>query len=126
MFLAQLGKVEHTELRGPSFRGLSHNPERYAAKGIRPATPYPGLFMGGSDLTVGESFAGSIVAGWLTSNAVVGYNATDHLFLQKNIISDLAKFLEPPTVDGINDDLAVPHTPSTDLSQPPSNEPKIV
>jgi hypothetical protein len=91
------GKVDHCEIRGPLQRGLSHNPERYAAKGVRAETPYPGLFVGGSDLTVGESFAGSIVGGWLAANAVVGFSAVDHLFLQKNITTDVEQFLEAPS-----------------------------
>jgi hypothetical protein len=106
------GKVDHCEIRGPIQRGLSHNPERYAAKGVRAETPYPGLFVGGSDLTVGESFAGSIVGGWLAANAVVGYSAVDHLFLQKNITTDLEQFLQPPELPaGLDTDVAVPYTP---------------
>jgi hypothetical protein len=106
------GKVDHSEIRGPFQKGLSHNPERYAAKGVRPETPYPGLFVGGSDLTVGESFAGSIVGGWLAANAVVGYSAVDHLFLQKNITTDLEQFLESPELPtGLDTDVAVPYTP---------------
>ena len=77
IFFTFTGKILHTELCGPINRGLSHNPERYAARGVRPVTPYPGLFVGGSDLTIGESFAGSIVGGWLAANAVVGYGSFD-------------------------------------------------
>jgi hypothetical protein len=91
------GKIEHCEVRGPFQRGLSHNPERYAAKGVRPETPYPRLFVGGSDLTVGESFAGE----------AVGYSAADHLFLQKNLTTDLEQFLESPLLLD-EDDVAVP------------------
>jgi hypothetical protein len=106
------GKVEHFEVRGPLRRGLSHNPERYAAKGVRAETPYPGLFVGGSDLTVGESFSGSIVGGWLVANAVVGYSAVDHLFLKKNITTDLEQFLPTPELSqGLDTDVAVPYTP---------------
>ncbi|KAG7342300.1 hypothetical protein IV203_007393 [Nitzschia inconspicua] len=90
------GKIMHHTMVGPLYRGLSHNPERYAAKGVRPESPYPGLFTGGSDLTVGESFSASIVGGWLAANAVMGYSALDHLFLQKNITSDISRFMEPP------------------------------
>ena len=99
------------QLLGPLQRGLSHNPERYAAKGVRPETPYPGLFVGGSDLTVGESFAGSTVGGWLAANAVVGYSAIDHLFLQKNVTSDIEQYLELPVVLD-QPDVAVPYDPS--------------
>jgi hypothetical protein len=63
-------------------------------------------------LTVGESFAGSIVGGWLAANAVVGYSAVDHLFLQKNITTDLEQFLESPELPaGLDTDVAVPYTP---------------
>jgi hypothetical protein len=99
-----------SQLIGPFHRGLSHNPERYAAKGVRPDSPYPGLFVGGSDLTIGESFGGSIVGGWLAANAVMGYTSIDHLFLQKNITSDIELFLEPPDISD-EADVAVPYEP---------------
>jgi hypothetical protein len=106
-------KILHRELRGPFQRGLSHTPERYAAKGVRPQSPYPSLFLGGSDLTVGDSFAGSVVGGWLAANAVIGYSTLDHLFLGKNITSDLEQSLEPPILDQGDDEttehLAVPY-----------------
>ncbi|KAL3912089.1 MAG: hypothetical protein SGILL_007025, partial [Bacillariaceae sp.] len=63
------GKIMHSTMVGPLYRGLSHNPQRYAAKGVRPESPYPGLFTGGNDLTVGESFNAGIVGGWLAANA---------------------------------------------------------
>jgi phytoene dehydrogenase-like protein len=105
--------IIHAEVHGTIHRGLTHNPERYAAKGIRADTPYPGLFMGGPDLTMGGSFASATVAGWFTANAVVGYSYIDLLFLDKNITSDIARFLEPPEEydDGEEVDLAVPYTP---------------
>jgi hypothetical protein len=109
----------HSQLIGPLHRGLSHNPERYAAKGVRPESPYPGLFVGGSDLTVGESFSGSIVGGWLAANAVTGYNVVDYLLLQKNVTSDIVRHLELP--DGADDeDLAVPfesHTEDVEMTE---------
>jgi hypothetical protein len=104
------GKVAHCEIRGPFSPGLSHTPERYAAKGIRPDTLYPNLFVGGPDITIGDSFSGGIVAGWLTANAVMGYATVDHLFLKKNITTDLARFIEPPD-SAEEEDLAVPFTP---------------
>jgi hypothetical protein len=100
------GKVIHSELRGPLYRGLSHNPERYAAKGVRPATPYPGLYVGGSDLTV-DSSNGAFIGGWLAANAVMQYTWMDILFLQKNVTSDIVQHLEPPDVLD-DEDLAVP------------------
>jgi hypothetical protein len=110
--LKLIDKVLHAEISGPFQKGLSHNPERYAAKGIRTDTPYPGLYMGGSDLTVGDSVSGSIVGGWLVANALCGYNAIDHLFLHKNITSDVQQFLEPPSLRDDNDDVAVPYEPT--------------
>lgn len=104
------GKIECSEIRGPFRQGLSHNPERFAAKGIRAESQYPGLFVGGSDLTVGESFSGSIVGGWLAANAVTGYSMIDHLYLEKNITSDLARFLELPD-ELEKEDIAVPYAP---------------
>jgi hypothetical protein len=59
---------------------------------------------------VGNSFSGSTVAAWLVANAVCGYNAVDHLFLEKNITTDLKQFLVPPKLDDNDgdDDVAVP------------------
>ena len=91
------GKMKYMELHGPFRAGLSHTPERFAAKGVRPHTPYPGLYMGGPDITIGDSFSGSIVAGWLAANAVMGYSFFDQMFLEKDIISDLVKFMEKPS-----------------------------
>jgi hypothetical protein len=108
------GKILHSELRGPFQKGLSHTPERYAAKGVRADTPYPCLYVGGSDLTVGDSFSGATIGGWLVANAVCGYSTVDHLFLQKNITSDLEQFLEPPQFT--SEDVAVPFTRRQDHS----------
>jgi hypothetical protein len=88
--------------------GLSHTPERYAAKGVRVDTPYKHLLYGGSDVTIGGSFSASLVAAWLAANAVVGYSTFDHLFYQKNITTDLARFMDSPGED--EDDLAVPYS----------------
>lgn len=106
------GKVVHSQIVGPIHRGLSHNPERYAAKGVRPESPYPGLFVGGSDLTV-ESFNGSMVGGWLAANAVMGYTWMDYLFLQKNITADISRYLEPPEIPDV-EDVAVPFEPQAE------------
>ena len=97
-------------MRGPFSKGLSHTPERYAAKGIRSDTPYAGLYMGGSDLTMGDSAAGAIVGGWLVANAVCGYTALDHMLLQKDVTSDLQQFQETSNLLD-EDDVAVPFTP---------------
>lgn len=109
------GKIEHAEVRGPFCRGLSHNPERYAAKGVRADTPYPGLYLGGSDLTVGDSFSGSIVGGWLAANSIIGYSPIDLLYLKKNISFDLANFM--PTPVEADNDLAVPYVPQEHVNE---------
>mmetsp|Transcript_27009 Transcript_27009/g.30898 ORF Transcript_27009/g.30898 Transcript_27009/m.30898 type:complete len:971 (+) Transcript_27009:383-3295(+) len=100
------GKIECCEMVGPIRGGLSNNPQKFAAKGIRPKTAYPGLFVGGSDLTVGDAFSPSIVGGWLAANAVLGYSFFDYLFLEKNITNDLARFL--PASSSGEEDIAVP------------------
>lgn len=121
------GNIMHSTMVGPLYRGLSHNPQRYAAKGVRPESHYPGLYIGGSDLTVGESFSASIVGGWLAANAVMGYNAVDHLFLQKSITTDLVRHLELPDVED-EADLAVdfdftPAEPHMKIDEDISNDP---
>jgi hypothetical protein len=109
-FFHCVDKVLHSEISGPFQKGLSHNQERYVAKGIRADTPYPGLYVGGSDLTIGDSFSGSILGGWLVANALCGYDSIDYLFLQKNITSDLQHFLEPPQLVDENANVsAVPY-----------------
>jgi len=102
------GKISCSEMVGPLYQGLSQTPLRYAAKGVRPESNYPGLFCGGSDLTIGDSFSASLVGGWLAANAVAGYQTLDLLYLDKNISSDIAAYLEPPDLpnDG-EEDLAV-------------------
>jgi len=103
----QLGdKMECIQLCGPFRSGLTQNPARFAIKGNRPETPYPGLFIGGADLTVADSFSGAIVGSWLAANAVMGYSYVDHLYLKKNITSDLEQFLEESY--DVEEDLAVP------------------
>jgi len=105
------GKITRSELVGPLYRGLSHSPLRFAAKGMRPESNYPGLFCGGSDLTIGESFSASIVGGWLAANAVAGYQTLDLLYLDKNISTDIAAYLEPPDLPKAGEeDLAVDFT----------------
>lgn len=104
------GKFKHMELHGPFRAGLSHTPERFAAKGVRPLTPYPGLYMGGTDLTMGNSFSGEVVAGYLVTNAVIGYSFFDQMYLGKDILADMIQHMETPQkkVRKNEDDLAVP------------------
>ena len=59
-------------------------------------------------MTVGDSFGGGLVGGWLAANAVMGYSALDYLLLQKTITADIARFLESPDVPEDEDDVAVP------------------
>ena len=106
-------KIELCEMIGPLREGLSHDPQRFAAKGICPKTPYPGLFVGGSDLTVGDSFSASIVGGWIASNAVIGYSFLDHLLLEKNITNDISQFLNTRNMNGNDEDVAVPFSDSS-------------
>jgi len=112
-------KIIASEIRGPYRRGLTHNPERFAAKGIRADTPYPGLYVGGADLTV-NTFSDSILGGWLAANAVMGYSVIDHQYLEKSITSDLAEFLKPP-FEMEEEDLAVPYVPPEPV-EPPAEE----
>jgi hypothetical protein len=74
---------------------------------------YPGLFIGGTDLTVADSSSGAVVGGWMAANAILGYSLIDHMYLKKNVTNDLQRFLEDPSKsnerDGvIVEDLAVP------------------
>lgn len=113
MLSFHIGNIKDVEIRGPYRSGLVQNPARYAIKGNRPEMPYPGLFIGGADLTVADSTSGAIVGGWLAANAIFGYSLVDQLYLEKNITSDLNRFLEEPSLatqrNGvIVDDLAVP------------------
>lgn len=107
------GKVDCIQICGPYRSGLTQNPARFSIKGNCPEMPYPGLFMGGTDLTVADSSAGAIVGGWMAANAIMGYSFTDHWYLKKNITNDLQRFLDDPIMtmekDGvIVEDLAVP------------------
>lgn len=112
------GKISRYDMVGPLYRGLSHTPLRYAAKGVRAESNYPGLFCGGSDLTVGESFSASLVGGWLAANAVAGYQTLDLLYLDKNISTDIAAYLEPPELAGDGEeDLAVDFSEEDDVAK---------
>ena len=107
------GNIICSQIYGPARSGLTHCPARFAIKGNRPETSYPGLFVGGADLTVGDSFSASIVGGWMAANAVMGYSMIDHVYLKKNMTSDLEQFMEEPSLaterDGVVvEDVAVP------------------
>ena len=75
---------------------------------------YPGLFIGGADLTVADSTSGAIFGGWMAANAIMGYSSIDHTYLKKNITTDLQRFIDDPSMaterDGVVvEDLAVPY-----------------
>ncbi len=113
VILFHIDNIKDIEIRGPYRSGLMQNPARYAIKGNCPEMPYPGLFVGGADLTITDSTSGAITGGWLVANAIFGYSLVDQLYLKKNITSDLFQFLEEPSLvterNGvIVDDLAVP------------------
>lgn len=60
-----------------------------------------------------DSTSGALVGGWMAANAIMGYSFIDHLYLKKNITSDLQQFLEEPSLATVRDgvvveDLAVP------------------
>jgi len=102
------GKIECFSMLGPVRVGLSHTPHRYAATGIRPETMFPGLFVGGSDLTVGDSFSASMVSGWMVANSVLKYSFIDYLFLEKNVTNDMSQYLTNPKIR--DEDVAVPYS----------------
>ena len=112
--LLSAGKIECVQICGPLRSGLTQDLARFGIKGNKPKMPYPGLFIGGSDLTVADSASGSIVSGWLAANAIIGYSFIDHLYLKKNITTDLQQFLDEPSMATVTrggevvDDVAVP------------------
>ena len=57
----------------------------------------------------------------MAANAVMGYSAVDYLFLNKNITSDIAQYLEEPDMfEG--SDVAVPYdTPETERNSDEGN-----
>ena len=60
-----------------------------------------------------DSTSGALVVGWMAANAIMGYRFINHLYLKKNITSDLQQFLEEPSLATVRDgvvveDLAVP------------------
>ncbi|GMH96466.1 hypothetical protein TrVE_jg10146 [Triparma verrucosa] len=69
-------------------RGLTHNCMRFAAKCVKPSTPYPNLYLSGEDLTF-DSMSGRIAAGAMAANAVLGYDVFDLMFLGKSVVEDL-------------------------------------
>ena len=62
---------------------------------------------------MGDSTSGAVVGGWLAANAVVGYSLIDHVYLRKDITSDLRRFLDEPSMETtrggvVVEDVAVP------------------
>jgi len=77
--------VDHAELSTPlstrhftgyqhgEIYGLSHDPERFEHRFLRPRTPLRGLFLTGQDIcTCGVG--GALLSGFLTASAVTGEN----------------------------------------------------
>ena len=127
--LGILGKVACVQARGPVRSGLVQDPIRFAAPGNRPASPYPGLYVGGPDLTISDSFSGAIASAWLVANATAGYTGhIDHTYLGKNLTSDLERFVDEPCAEVTDrhgntvEDLAVPYTLETDTKEDPGKE----
>jgi hypothetical protein len=79
--------------------GLSHDPNRFAARCVRPSTPFPNLFLGGTDLTL-DSSNGALSSAVLTANAMLGYSAVDIFLLGKSVATDLARFAEQARGEG--------------------------
>ncbi|KAL7547247.1 hypothetical protein ACHAWF_010566 [Thalassiosira exigua] len=124
------GKVACVQARGPIRSGLVQDPVRFAASGNRPASPYPGLYVGGPDLTISDSFSGAIASAWLVANAVAGYTGhIDHTYLGKSLTSDLERFLDEPCAEVTDrtgrtiEDLAVPcDLPTAETKEKPSEK----
>ena len=111
--------IDSVAVVGPIRSGLKHDPPKFAIKGNRPGTSYPGLLIGGADITVGDSFSGSIAGAWLAANAVLGYSFIDQLYLRKNITTDLRQFLDEPSMavernGEVVEDVAVPFKKAID------------
>lgn len=77
--------VVHTELSTPlstehfaahpggEIYGLSHGPERFEARWLRPQTPIPGLYLAGADV-VSAGVGGALMGGLLCASAVLRRN----------------------------------------------------
>lgn len=79
-------------LRRTASYGLTHQPERYTAKGgLRPAQHHiPGLWLTGQDVAT-NGFAGALMGGVLTAHGILGYGVFDLLCCNTNLITDLEK-----------------------------------
>jgi len=79
------GKVDCYELSSPittkhfmnydqgELYGIDHNPERYEQRFLQPRTPIKNLYLTGQDI-VTCGVAGALLAGFLTSSAILGKN----------------------------------------------------
>ena len=79
------GEVDHCEISTPlstawfsgyrrgEIHGLSHSPERFAQRHLRPHTPIKGLFLTGQDIAT-AGIGGALAAGVLTASAITSRN----------------------------------------------------
>jgi all-trans-retinol 13,14-reductase len=79
------GAIDHAELSTPlstrhfaghprgEIYGLSHNPARFAQRGLRPQTRVPGLYLTGSDICT-AGVGGALMGGVLAASVVSGRN----------------------------------------------------
>jgi len=79
------GKVDTYELSTPlstrhfanyargELYGLAHTPARFAHRGLRPATPVPGLYLAGQDVA-SAGVAGALFGGVLCASAILRRN----------------------------------------------------
>lgn len=82
------GKVIFSEVSDVLPAGLSHTPARFTVRSVGPHSCYPGLYLGGGDITY-DSFAGRMIAGTQSCNAILGYNALDLTLLEKDVLADV-------------------------------------
>eukprot|EP00736_Rhodelphis_marinus_P004457 Rmarinus@m.15973 len=68
--------------------GLDHHPERYTTTNIGPGTEIDNLFLTGQDVAT-SGFAGALIAGMLTANAIQGYGAKEVLLENRHLIMDI-------------------------------------
>jgi all-trans-retinol 13,14-reductase len=79
------GKIDHAELSTPlttqhfaghphgEIYGLSHTPERFEARHLRPHTPISGLYLTGADICT-AGIGGALFSGLLTASAITRRN----------------------------------------------------
>mgnify|MGYP006094673403 CR=1 FL=1 len=100
------GKIDFVETGSPLTQryyygraasyGLAAVPSRYdnndAARGLRPESGIPGLYLSGQDI-ITSGYAGALQAGMLAAFSILGYGFVDLVVFKRNLIDDIA-FLE--------------------------------